>query len=395
MTLKERAAAAVDAVAPDLVALSHAIHERPELAYEERFAAGALADAIEAHGIDVERSAFGLDTAFVARAGGEGGPHVAICCEYDALPGIGHACGHNVIATAGLGAGLALARLAVEAGGRVSILGTPAEEGGGGKIQMAERGAFEGVDVAMMVHSAGSDLLAPEMLAMIQLDVRAHGKEAHAAGFPWRGRNALDAIVLGYVGVAALRQHIHPSERVHGIITHGGEASNVVPRVAAARFNVRSSTVDRLERLRARVLACFEGAAAAAGCELEHRFLGPYADLVTNAPLAAAYRANAEGLGRVFIDPDEVKVPAVGSTDMGNVSQIVPAIHPMIAVAPPNVPLHTEEFASYAVSEQADQGVVDGAKALAMTAIDVWTDPELLARIRSAFAGAGAIGGRA
>ena len=376
---------AVDGLAAELVELSHAIHERPELAFEERFASSALADAFEGHGVMVERGAFDLDTAFVVRVGEGDGPHVAICCEYDALPSIGHACGHNVIATAGLGAGIALAEIVRDLGGRLSIFGTPAEERGGGKALMAERGAFDGVDAAMMVHPAGSDLLAPDMLAMIQLDVRARGREAHAAGFPWRGINALDAIVLGYMGVAALRQHIHPSERVHGIITHGGEAANVVPNLAAARFNVRSTSIERLDRLQRRVLACFEGAATAAGCELEHRFVGPYADLVTNGPLAERYQANAVALGRQFLDPADVKVPAVGSTDMGNVSQIVPAIHPMIGIAPANVPLHTKAFAGHAVSEAADRAVIEGAKALAMTAVDVWTDPTLAPAARAAF----------
>ncbi|MBI2170172.1 MAG: M20 family metallopeptidase [Actinobacteria bacterium] len=374
--MKAQVREVVNECAGELVALSHAIHEHPELAFEEHFASSALCDALEGHGIAVERPAFGLDTAFIARVGDGDGPNVAICCEYDALPEVGHACGHNVIATAGLGAGIAAAAVVEQAGGRLTILGTPAEERAGGKIMMAEKGAFADVDVAMMVHPAGVDLLAPQMLAMTQLDVRAHGKEAHAAAFPWRGVNALDAIVLGYMGVAALRQHIHPTERVHGIITRGGDASNVVPKLAAARFNVRSETEERLDALKARVLACFEGAAAAAGCELEHRFLGPYSDLVTNPALAEAYRRNAEELGRRFVDPATLTTRAMGSTDMGNVSKLVPSIHPMIAVAPPNVPLHTAEFAGHAVSEAADQAVVDGASALAMTAVDVWTDPD-------------------
>lgn len=382
---KARVQVSVDEIAGELIALSHAIHEHPELGFEEHFAAAELANALDAHGLPVERGAFGVETAFAVRAG-TGSPHVVVCCEYDALPAIGHACGHNVIATAGLGAGLALARVAEDLGGSVTILGTPAEEGGGGKIVLAERGAFDGVDVAMMVHGAGSDLVAPEMLAMIQLDVRMHGKEAHAAGFPWRGRNALDALVLAYMGVAALRQHIHPTERVHGIITHGGDAPNVVPKMAAARFNVRASNSDRLDALQRRVLACFEAGAGAAGCELEHRFAGGYADLVTNRPLADAYQRNAEALGRTFVDPARVKVPAVGSTDMGNVSKLVPTIHPMIAIAPANVPLHTEEFAAHAVSEQADQGVIDGAKALAMTGVEVLSDESLLGEVRAAFA---------
>lgn len=384
VALKTRVCDLVDAVAGELVEISHAIHERPELAFEEEFAASTLAQALEAHDVEVERGAFELDTAFVARVGGHG-PAVAICCEYDALPGIGHACGHNVIGAAGLGAGIALAELAAEGHGRVIILGTPAEELGGGKILMAERGALDGVDVAMMVHPAGADILAPRMLAMSQLDVRAHGSEAHAAAFPWRGRNALDAIVLGYQAVAALRQHIRPSERVHGVITRGGDAANVVPRLAAARFIVRAPTVTRLEQLQERVLACFEGGAAAAGCDLEHRFIGPTADLVTNPALAERYRRHAEELGRRFLEPDQMSQAALGSTDMGNVSHIVPSIHPMIGIAPPGTALHTEEFTRYARSEAADAAVIEGAKAMAMTAVDLWTDRQALDEVIGAF----------
>ena len=377
----------IDQSADELVELSHAIHARPELAFEERFASGLLADALDDRGLRVERRAYDLETAFVAHVGAGDGPNVAVCLEYDALPDIGHACGHNVIATAGLGAAIALAGVVEECGGRLTILGTPAEERGGGKILLAERGALEGVDAAMMVHPAGNDFLAPEMLAMMQLDVRAHGREAHAAGFPWRGANALDAIVLGYMGVAALRQHIHPTERVHGIITRGGAAPNIVPNLAAARFNIRSSSLERLEPLQARVLACFEGGAAQAGCRLEHRFVGPYADLVTNTALASVYQRHAEGLGREFLPPDAVRMPAVGSTDMGNVSRLVPSIHPMVAIAPSGVPLHTAEFATHAVSEAADRAIVDSAKALAATAIDLWQDASLMSAVAAEFAG--------
>ncbi|HVM41519.1 MAG TPA: amidohydrolase, partial [Acidimicrobiia bacterium] len=251
----------IDTLAGELVEISHSVHAHPELAFEEHFAAECLVRALRQEGLEVEAGAYGVDTAFAARVGDGDGPHVVVCCEYDALPDIGHACGHNVIAAAGLGAGLALAAVAEAAGGRVTILGTPAEEAGGGKIAMGERGAFADADAAMMIHPAGADFLAPTMLAMTQFDVRAHGQSAHAAGFPWRGVNALDAIVMGYVAVGQLRQHIHPSERVHGIITRGGAAPNVVPDLAAARFNVRARTGERLERLKGRVLACFEGAA--------------------------------------------------------------------------------------------------------------------------------------
>jgi amidohydrolase len=226
--LKDRLRAEVDARADKLVEVSHQIHEHPETNYEERFAHDLLTGVLEDEGLEVERSAYGVDTAFVARAG-DSGPTIAVLLEYDALPGIGHACGHNVIATAGLGAGLAAASLASEVGGRIVVLGTPAEEGGGGKILMARAGAFEGIDAALMVHPAGDDLARMRVIAVQELVATYTGQAAHAAAFPHRGRNALDAAVLGYVNVAALRQHILPDERIHGVFLDAGEKPNIVP----------------------------------------------------------------------------------------------------------------------------------------------------------------------
>ena len=277
------------------------------------------------------QGAYGLDTAFAARAGSEG-PTIAVLCEYDALPGIGHACGHNIIATAGLGAGLAAAALADEVGGRVVVLGTPAEEGGGGKIYMGEGGAFEGVDAALMVHPAGQDLMEMTVIAIATWEVEYRGQAAHAAAFPHLGRNALDAAVLGYNAVAALRQHIRPTERVHGVFTRAGDKPNIVPDHTVAEWYVRSGTIASLQPLKERVLACLEGGAMAAGCRMEHRATCPeYSDLRTNGPMADLYAANAERLGR---QPSRPRNGVVGSTDMGNVSYLVPSIHPMIKVSP-------------------------------------------------------------
>src|SRR5688500_7803211 len=237
---KERLAAEVDKRAEVLIDASHQIHGRPELCYEEHFAHDVLTGLLEGENLDVERHAFDLETAFIARVGSGDGPTIAVLCEYDALPGIGHACGHNIIGTAGVGAGLAAAALADELGGRLVILGTPAEEGGGGKELLVQRGAFDGVDAAMMVHPAGADLVLMNVIAIHQMKVRYHGEAAHAAAFPHKGRNALDAAVLGYMNIAALRQHIKPSERIHGIFTHGGDKPNIVPSFAAAEWYVRS-----------------------------------------------------------------------------------------------------------------------------------------------------------
>ncbi len=380
---KERLVAEVDARAEALIEASHRIHEKPELMFEERFAADLLCGLLEDAGLDVERGAYGLDTAFAARAGSEGAT-VAVLCEYDALPGIGHGCGHNIIATAGLGAGLAAAALADEVGGRVVVLGTPAEEGGGGKVYMGEAGAFEDVDAALMVHPADQDLLAMNVIAIATWEVEYFGEAAHAAAFPHMGRNALDAAVLGYNAVAALRQHIKGNERVHGIFSKAGDKPNIVPDHTVAEWYVRSGTLATLQPLKERVLACLRAGADAAGCRMEHRATCPeYSDLRTNVPIADLYLANSERVGRMPLRRPENGV--VGSTDMGNVSYLVPSIHPMIRVAPPGVSIHTKEFAGHARSPAGDQAVVDGAKAIAMTVADLWLRPDVLDAARQAF----------
>ncbi|MCB0977774.1 MAG: M20 family metallopeptidase [Acidimicrobiales bacterium] len=382
--LKQRIDAIVDGHAADLMDASRRIHGEPELGYEERHAHDLLTSLLERAGLDVTRHAYGLETAFAAAAGHEG-PTIAVLCEYDALPGVGHACGHNVIAAAGAGAGLAAAELAEELGGRVLVLGTPAEEGGGGKVLMAQQGAFDGVDAALMVHPAGLDQSRFGAIAIQQVDVTYRGRAAHAAAAPHAGRNALDAAVLGYMNVAALRQHIRPDERVHGIITDGGEAPNVVPERAAARWYVRSPTTRGLTALKKRFLACLEAGATAAGCEMTVEWLDPaYADMVDNEVIVSSYVANAARVGRTVGEPSREDV-VVGSTDMGNISHIVPSIHPMIAVAPPNVPIHTQDFARFAGGPEGDRAALDGAKMLAGTLVDLWTDPDLLARAKAEF----------
>jgi amidohydrolase len=385
---KERLAAEVDKRADVLIDASHQIHAHPELCYEEHFAHDLLTGLLEAEQLAVERHAFDLDTAFIARAGSGDGPTIAVLCEYDALPGIGHACGHNIIGTAGLGAGVAAAALADELGGRVVILGTPAEEGGGGKELLAQRGAFEGVDAAMMVHPAGADLALMNVIAIHQMKVRYHGEAAHAAAFPHKGRNALDAAVLGYMNIAALRQHIKPNERIHGIFTHAGDKPNIVPSFAAAEWYVRSPTLKSLEKLKPRVVACLDAGAQAAGCEIEIEWQDPaYADMVDNRTMLDLYTANAASTGRTLVDPSAGGgEQVVGSTDMGNVSYVVPSIHPMIKVAPAHLSIHTPEFAEYTASADGDQAVIDGAKAMAMTVADLWMQPDLLAKAKAEFA---------
>lgn len=382
---KARVCAAVDECREELVDVSHRLHANPELGFEEHGAHDLISGVLEGAGLDVARGAFGLPTAFSAAAG-DSGPTVAVMCEYDALPVIGHGCGHNVIAAAGVGAGIAAAVVANEVGGRVIVLGCPAEEGGGGKVLMAERGALDEVDAAMMVHPAGSDLSSMTCVAVQQLVVEYHGRAAHAAASPHDGRNALDAAVMGYMGVAALRQHIRDDERVHGIFLEGGDKPNIVPAHTSMEWYVRSATLESLEPLKTRVFAALAAGAQATGCTMTHHWREPaYADMVPNAPLVRLYADNAAETGRTVLDPDGASGAVVGSTDMGNVSHLVPSIHPMIAISPPQVSLHSAEFAACAVGPEGDLAVTDGAKALAMTIVDLWMRPDALGEVRADF----------
>src|SRR5918993_392423 len=325
--VKQRLAAEVDRRRDLLLDVSHQIHARPELNYQEHFAHELLTQVLEGEGLAVTRHAGGLPTAFRADAGAgeEGiGATVAVICEYDALPGIGHACGHNVIAAAGLASGW---------GGRLVVLGTPAEEGGGGKIKMLEAGVAGGLDAALMVHPADAELAAMDAIAVQQMWATYTGESAHAAAFPEKGRNALDAAVLGYTAVAALRQHIADGERIHVIFTDGGDKPNIVPARAQTEWMVRSPTLAGLAVLKERFLACLRGGAEAAGCELAVEWEDvTYADMVDNRAIGLRYAANAAALGREVREPGPGN-RVVGSTDMGNVSYAAPSIHPMIQVA--------------------------------------------------------------
>ncbi|CAB4611060.1 unannotated protein [freshwater metagenome] len=376
---------AVDARADLLLAVSHQIHQHPEENFAEHFAHDLLTRSLESDGLTVDRGAYGLDTAFETNVGSTG-PTIAVLLEYDALPGIGHACGHNVIAAAGLGAGLAAAVLAEELGGRVRILGTPAEEGGGGKILMADAGAFRQVDAALMIHPADHDLRSMTTIAIHRLDVTYSGLAAHAAAHPWLGRNALDGAVLGYMNVAALRQHIRPDERIHGVFTDGGDKPNIVPATAAMHWYVRAGSLRNLEELKPRVLAALEAGAGATGCTFDHQWIDPaYAELSSNSAMEDLYVANAKSVGRT-VGPVSDAANVVGSTDMVNISHLVPSIHPMLAIAPPGIGIHTPRFAEFAVGAEGDRGVIDGAKIMAMTIVDLWSSDQALGRVREEFA---------
>jgi amidohydrolase len=384
--LKQEVCDSVEAAREALLRVSRAIHAHPELAFEERQAAALLVAALREGGLRVETGAYGLETAFAAEFGSPRGPCVALLAEYDALPGIGHACGHNLIATSALGAALALAPLASTLPGRVRMLGTPAEERGGGKELMAREGAFDGVDAALMMHPSSVNLVSMPCIAMSEVEVVFHGVSAHASAMPERGVNALDALVLAYQGIAALRQHIRATERIHGIVTDGGQAPNVVPERAAGRFYVRAANAQELAPLKLRVEGCFRAGAAATGAEVEIRWdPADYLDIHYNEPLATAFRSNAESLGRVFFPFEKLPASIQGSTDMGNVSYRVPSIHPMLAAAPLHCTIHNPEFAKWAASELGDAAAIDGAKALAMTALDFLFDTALQRSAREAF----------
>lgn len=366
-----------------LFQLSHDIHDNPEPGMHEVKATRWLTDYLQDNGFSLERGWCGLETAFRASYG-SGRPAIAFIAEYDALPKLGHACGHNIIASASAGAGVA-SRPAVDAfGGSVLVLGTPAEEIYGGKAILAERGAFRDLDAAMLVHPDVRDTAHAAALACIGLDVEFFGKAAHAAAEPEAGVNALEALILSFNAINSLRQHIKGSARIHGIVSDGGEAPNIVPAHTAASFLVRAAETAYLEQLQQRVLDCFVGAAVATGARLQYKWADvSYAPFRNNLPLARTYEQNMSGLGR-RLEPGDLE-HNLGSTDMGNVSQLVPSIHPMIAIASPGVQGHSPEFALAAASEAGDRAVIDGARALAMTAADLLARPDLLSEIRDGF----------
>lgn len=370
MDLKNEATVAFDAVEPTLRETSKWMYDHPELAYEEHESSARLAGILGEHGFAVTHPAYGLDTAFEANVGATG-PRVIICAEYDALPGVGHACGHNIIATSAVGAGIALAGLVDDLEIRVTVLGTPAEEGGGGKIDLISAGAFEDAAAAMMIHPSPRDIVDPKVLAAQGLTVTFTGKESHAAFAPHVGINALDAFVNAYNAISTLRQQFEPTDRVHGVIDEGGVAPNVIPALTRSRWIVRSETAERFERLRHTVLACFEAAAKSTGCEVDVEFEGePYIDLISNPVMAALFASNSAALGRKMPTMAEAGPDGAGSTDMGNVSHVLPTIHPSISVETDAVN-HQPEFAAATITPSGERALRDGALAMAHTIVDM------------------------
>jgi amidohydrolase len=383
-TVKERIGQAVERLADDLERLSHQIHAHPELAYQEVQAAGWLSDFLAAQGFAVERGVGGIETAFRATVETGPGPTVAILCEYDALPSIGHACGHNVIATAGAGAGAALAAVRdALPPGRVQVIGTPAEEGGGGKVKLIQAGVFQRVDAAMMIHGFDRWILHQDLLGIVRIGFEFTGKAAHASADPWEGINALDAVIQTFNAVSLLRQQVRPAARIHGIVTQGGAAPNIIPETAACTFYVRAPTLEYMWELHRRVVACAEGAARATGCTLTvHDLEAPYEPLKRNDTLLGLFQANMRAVGAAESPalPDRM-----GSSDIGNVSQVIPAIQPMVQIAPHGTPIHSRDFEAAAVTPLARRGMCQAAATMALTTYDLLADPALLKRARAEF----------
>jgi amidohydrolase len=379
--LKSKAAAEIDARRRELEDLSLRIHSNPELGFKEVKAADWLTGYLEGNGFEVERGICQLETAFRGSYG-TAEPKVALLAEYDALPNVGHACGHNIICTAAVGAAVALKGAIDEVGGTIVVIGTPGEEVYGGKVIMAQRGAFSDIDAVMIVHPSVSDIANTQALACAGLEVQFKGKASHAAAFPEEGVNALEAMIQSFNNINSLRQHIDERARIHGIITDGGEAPNIVPSYTAGSFLVRAADEAYLEQLKRKVLNCFKAASVATGARLKYRWTTYYAPLKTNPALIKMFATNMATLGRQL---GSARGTALGSSDVGNVSALVPTIHPMIAIAPQEISVHSPEFASAAVSEEGMHGLLDGAKAMAMTAIDLIAQPTSMADVKRDF----------
>ncbi|XP_019852998.1 PREDICTED: peptidase M20 domain-containing protein 2-like [Amphimedon queenslandica] len=368
---------AIEGEKEPLRSIAHQLWSNPELAYKEKAAHKLLTDYLESKGFKVDRSYCDIETAFRARFG-SGSPHVCVICEYDALPEIGHACGHNLIAAAGLGAGVAIKAYLESSGtpGTLTVLGTPAEEGGGGKVLLMDRGAFNDFDIAIMVHPAPVEIIVGYINARVTLSVEFTGKAAHAAAFPWEGVNALDAAVLAYTNVSLLRQQMKPTWRVHAVFTNGGTKPNIIPEKASLLYYVRAPNLKELGVLRGKVTSCFESAATATGCTVEIKENDvSYTDLHSNPVLAGIYRKHIEASGTEYT----YDANASWSTDMGNVSYVVPSLHPTFAIGSGEVN-HTREFAAVTDIPESHTKTRVTAVNMALTCIDVLKGGEELVK---------------
>lgn len=384
-SLKQRAITTIDARRDQLIQLSQTIFANPELAFKELQSSALLCDILEANGFAVERGVGGLETAFRAEMhGASNGATIAVLAEYDALPDLGHACGHNLIATAAIGVGIAVRECIGELPGRVIVIGTPAEESGSGKIILLERGVFADVDIALMTHPSSRTTAARTSLASLGLQLEFRGKAAHAAAAPQDGINALEAVIQTFVGVNSLRLHLRSDARVHGIITHGGTAPNIIPEYAAAAFSIRAATLDYANEVATRVVECARGGATATGAQLTHRITKSLAHVIPNRIIANLLEDNWRALGIAVDDPGTSE--RMGSTDMGNVTHALPAIHAYIAIAPNGVAGHSLEFRDAAISERGQVAMLNAAKGMAMTVLDLLSDAKLVQAAKDEFA---------
>jgi amidohydrolase len=377
---------AVDALRGDLSAINRAIFDRPEGCFEERFAAGRVADYLTAKGFAVTAPYAGLATALRAEiTGRRKGPNVCLIAEYDALPGIGHACGHSMIAASTSVAAAALATLFPDLPGRLSVIGTPAEEGGGGKITMIKNGAFADVDAAMMIHPSNKTRVVARMYAITDMAFTFTGKAAHAAAFPDQGINALDAGVAFYSAVSMLRQQMREGSRVHGIFTHGGDAPNIIPEKVTLRFYVRALSMDYFAKLKKQVIAAARGAAQATGCRLSYKEVSRSYDCFDpSRPMGEAFLANMTALG--VVDEGFAEADEIGSSDIGNLSQVVPSLHPEYAIGGREHINHSRNFLEAVVSAKGEAMMLAMTKTMALTAYDLLTGPDLMKRVKAAFA---------
>ena len=359
----------------DLVELSHSIHAEPELAFAEYRSCAKTQALVAEYGFEITASPGGLDTAFRADFGS--GPLViGVCAEYDALPQIGHACGHNIIAASAVGTALALAEVADELGLTVVLLGTPAEEAGGGKALLLKAGTFDDIVAAVMLHPGPLDIARARSLALSQVAVGYQGREAHAAVAPYLGINAADAITVAQVGIALLRQHLAPGQMVHGIVTDGGQATNIIPAHAEMQYTMRANDAASLRELEERMAACFIAGAVATGCEYQVTETEPaYHELCPDKWLADTFRAEMVRLGRTPVAEDLEAALPLGSTDMGNVTQVLPGIHPIVGIDADGASVHQPGFAVAAAGPSADKAVVEGAIMLARTVVALAETP--------------------
>jgi len=371
---------AVDSVLPDALDLSHRVHAHPEIAFEERQASTWTAELLEGHGFDITAPVGGLETAFVARWKGERpGPVVAFAGEYDALPEVGHGCGHNLMCSSSAGAAVAAATmLGHDFDGEIRFIGTPAEEAGNGKVHLIAAGVFDDVDICLQIHPSDSSSAEIYCLAVTEVGVTFHGTLAHASADPWLGKNALDAIVLLHTMVAQWRQHLKPGERVHGIITHGGAAPNIVPDLTRGRWYLRTPIDEDLDAMIERFGSMAEAAATATGCTatLENDPMNRCRTMLNSPTLLEVWRRHLADAGVEDAPVD----PNAGSTDMANVSHVVPTIHPYLAIAPRGTPGHSREFAAHAGGPDGDRMLPAAIRVLAATAVEMVRDPALVQR---------------